>query len=247
MPRFARKLRRTNDRARVELVHELTRESLGFGLDEATTAEDFDVYEARSVEILELLSGELQPSWVAQREALEQRNGSGFIERVRSMGQPARAALQRAGLLAFMVLGLLVPSTAEARPESSHNVSKGKFSAFLRKLATGRRRRYHNTLRGGGRCGRWRSKSGGSELRSGSSRSSRTGYARAATSSRGRGPRSISFWSGVGVVSASGPFHTVTRTSRSNAPTARSSVRPGLSEFLPRAARLQRGKETPDV
>jgi hypothetical protein len=111
------------------------------------------------------------------------------------------------------------------------------------KFATSRRSLYPCGL-GGGRCGRSRCKSGGSELRSGSSRSSRIGYGRAATSSRVRGPRSRSFWSGEGVVSESGPFHTVTRTSRSNAPTERSSVRPGR-EFLPRGARLLRVKEAP--
>jgi hypothetical protein len=95
MGRFARKLRRSNERDQEQLVHQLTSESLGFGLDQAASLEEFDVYEARSVEILELLAGELQPAWAQQREALELRNGAGFIERVRGMGTPAADVVVR--------------------------------------------------------------------------------------------------------------------------------------------------------
>lgn len=221
----------------IDRLLELTGESLGFQLHEADSLEEFDVFEARSLEILELVYGEAEPDWIAKRAELEARHGRGFLARVAAMGEPARATLRRAGLLVALVFCLMWPNAAAAAPASHEFAEDTHRSTFRRRRGKlPRSLRFDDTtpdLWVVAECGWWRRRSVSFERRSGLIRGLRTGRARGRTSSRARAGRSKSCSSGDGGGFASASFQTSNHFSRWSSLTERLSVRrgPRPSEF----------------
>jgi len=239
--RFARKVRRSRRSKVTELdaealMNELTRSSLR--LDDAQWAEVHasdsnelaDVALARWLELNDLL-GVYSDGLATLRAQLDERRGVEFFARVAAMGEPARAALERAGLAPV-------------------NEPLDRIRYRSEKWLPRRPRAYYRTRRGEngrGKCIRSKGRSVGSTRRFAFTWASATGPARVRASSRGRGSRSRSCSSGGVDVSASVTSRTGIRTSLSSEPTGRSSARRGRTERASREAWCFASIEAPDA
>lgn len=167
----------------------------------------------------------------AERAKLERSFGAGFVKRVSGMGRPAASMLFALKSLVLLLVVLLWPAAAHASPaaaacENAHKIqSRNRRRARrrpaarrVRNVADGEDAPYHHPW-GWTRSKR---KYGNSPPLSSYFRSSATGCACERVSSRSRARRSISSWFGDAGASKSGVFPRETRTSRSNAATARS-------------------------
>lgn len=265
-----RKLRRRTSSARSSSwddLFELAGWSLGYNSEElseiarsdrAAQCGVGDIVEARALELLELVDYERAPAFFEQKRAeLEQRNGAGFIERVRAIGTPASEVLggasdakKKTGLgqallaLVFLLWSLLSPAAAAAAGNgaAAHSPRGPVFSSH--KIQGGTRRRRgraiaRNSTLPIGRKGLawvfwarfWERSSGrsvGCAPRFGCRRRSRIGCGREHASSTARGGRIKSSWCGGGGDFASAMCRTVNRTSQLSTRTGRLSVLRGV-------------------
>jgi hypothetical protein len=224
-----RQHRRAGDRmlARSRALIRAAAESLGFDDQRVAAAqngygEDADILSARVLEMLELENGFTSSECVRARAEMEQRHGAGFVARVAAMGRPAATALKALRALLLLVLLLIWPSAAAAQNaresgvRNAHKIqrrNRQKFARFLRKAY--HFRSWTRLKRSFGPSGRRFS----SRLVSG------TGCGRGHVRCDSWGLTSRSSWFGAAGASASATSRAMTRISRWNCPTARSSAR----------------------